>query len=166
MGISISKKGQQLSKSPKSNKYTLPTRQQLVTQHACTGGATTKPDVTTIVVTTQTTKILLSQFANYNYLQIFKIRKFLYFLCSIAFFMFQLSVWNLYWVSCLYCICIQSLSLSVVVNSLFKLTVECYWIFYFLFYLNFYFFRFLKVVILLNFYRCVNKPPPAGEGLL
>ena len=96
MYISISKKGQQLSKSIKSSKYTLPTRQQLVTQHACTGGATTKPDVTTIVVTTQTTKILLSQFANYNYLQIFKIRKFLYFLCSIAFFLFQLSVWNLY----------------------------------------------------------------------
>ncbi len=124
--IYIEKKGQQLSKSINSNKYTLPTRQQLVTQHTCTGGATTKPDVTTIVVTTQTTKILLSQFANYNYLQIFKIRKFLYFLCSIAFFMFQRSVWILYWVSCLYCICIQSLTLPVVVNSFFKLTVGCY----------------------------------------
>ena len=136
------KKGQQLSKSFKSNKYTLPTRQQLVTQHACTGGATTKPDVTTIVVTTQTTKILLSQIANYNYLQIFKLRKFLYFLCSIAFFLFQLSVWNLYWVSCLYCICIQSLTLPVVVNSFFELIVGCYYVFSFLFILNFYFLLF------------------------
>ncbi len=134
MYISISKKGQQISKSVKSNKYTLPTRQQLVTQHACTGGATTKPDVTTIVVTTQTTKILLSQIANYIYLQIFKIRKFLYFLCSIAFFMFQRSVWILYWVSCLYCICIQSLTLPVVVNSFFELTVGCYYVFFFPFY--------------------------------
>ncbi len=58
------KKGQQLTKSINSNKYTLLTRQQLMTQHTCTGGATTKPDVTTIVVTTQTTKILLSQIAN------------------------------------------------------------------------------------------------------
>ena len=90
------KKGQQISKSVKSNKYTLPKRQQLVTQYACTGGTTTIPDVTTIVVTTKTTKILFRQFANFNHRQLFKIRKFLYLPCSIALLMFQRSVWILY----------------------------------------------------------------------
>ena len=56
MHISISKKGQQISKSIKSTKYTQPKRQLLATQYACTGGTTTIPDVTIIVVTIQTLK--------------------------------------------------------------------------------------------------------------
>jgi hypothetical protein len=81
MYISISKKGQQISKSTKSIKYTQPNHQILATQYACTGSTTTIPDVTTIVLTKKTTQILSRRLANFNYRHLFILRKSLYFQC-------------------------------------------------------------------------------------
>ena len=56
MYISISKKGQQISKYIKSPKYTQPKRQLLLTQYGGSGGTTTISDVTIIAVAIQTLK--------------------------------------------------------------------------------------------------------------
>ena len=53
MYISISKKGQQLSKSTKSTKYTRLQLQSQGTLCACSGGATMKADITYTVVAIQ-----------------------------------------------------------------------------------------------------------------
>ena len=106
MWISIPKKRQQISKFTKSTKYTQPKQQMLTTQYACTGGTTTIPDVTTIVVTKKGTQILLRCFASFNQWQLFILRELLYFPClnliintsalSIDFILSQLFILNLY----------------------------------------------------------------------
>ena len=56
MGISISKKGQQMSKSTKSTKYAHPEGQLPATQYGCTSGTTMVSDVITATVIIQNTQ--------------------------------------------------------------------------------------------------------------
>ena len=60
-----------MSKFTNSTKYAQPSQQMLTTQYVCTGGTTTIPDVTTMVVTKKTTQILTRRLTYFNYRQLF-----------------------------------------------------------------------------------------------
>jgi hypothetical protein len=81
MGISISKKGQQISKFTNPTKYAQPSKQMLTTQYVCTDGTTTIPDVTTMIVTKKTTQLQSRRLTYFNYQQLSILWKCIYFPC-------------------------------------------------------------------------------------